>query len=450
MIAPARAAALAALHAIESGNADMPAALATTRSRLPDARDRALHLEIVAGTLRWQRALDHLIAQLSRRPLASLDASVLLILRMSLYQLLHLERVPAAAVVDDAVNLSRMAGAREASGFVNGVLRSALRRRRHLPLPERPAHAGDREAVLQYLGVSHSHPHWLVERWLERYGFENTERWVQFNNVPARITIRVNGLKTDTGSVVATLASTGIETAPTRFATHGLTVTKGNPLTGRSEGAFVVQDEASQLVSDIVGARPGETVLDLCAAPGGKTTALASDMSDTGVLVACDVRSRRMRLLRTSVEASGAHNVQLVHVDGAAPPPFRAVFNRVLVDAPCSGLGTVRRDPDIRWRRTEADLEGLAARQLRLLEGAAMVVAPGGRLFYATCSSEPEENEQVVSAFLERNERFALIDLRTEVPARLHPLLDRHGQLRTLPFAHQLEAFFAAAMVRRG
>ena len=156
-----------------------------------------------------------------------------------------------------------------------------------------------------------------------------------------------------------------------------------------------------------------------------------------------------MRLLRASVDASGAHITRLVHVDSAGAPPFRPVFDRVLVDAPCSGLGTIRRDPDIRWRRSEAELEGLAARQLRLLQGAATVVAPGGRLFYATCSSEPEENEQVVSAFLERNEEFALVDLRTEVPATFHPLLDRHGQLRTLPFAHELEAFFAAALVRR-
>jgi 16S rRNA (cytosine967-C5)-methyltransferase len=189
-------------------------------------------------------------------------------------------------------------------------------------------------------------------------------------------------------------------------------------------------------------------VLDLCASPGGKTTAMAADMNDSGIVVASDVRSRRLHLLRDTVESSGARHVHVVHVPASGDLPFRVPFARVLVDAPCSGLGTVRRDPDIRWRRAESELAGLARDQLALLVRAAAVVAAGGRLVYATCSSEPEENEQVVDRFLDEHPDFAPIDLRGESPL-LEPLLDDRGMMRTLPPVHGLEAFFAAALVRR-
>jgi len=189
-------------------------------------------------------------------------------------------------------------------------------------------------------------------------------------------------------------------------------------------------------------------VLDLCASPGGKTTAMAADMRDSGILVACDVRPRRVALLRATVHTSGAKRVQVVQVAADGPLPFSGLFDRILIDAPCSGLGTVRRDPDIRWRRAEADLQALADAQVRLLHRASELLRPGGRLVYATCSSEPEENEQVVDRFLHDHTGFAAISLRHESSV-LDPLLDDRGMLRTLPFAHGLEAFFAVALVRR-
>jgi 16S rRNA (cytosine967-C5)-methyltransferase len=213
------------------------------------------------------------------------------------------------------------------------------------------------------------------------------------------------------------------------------------------DGTFLILDEASQLVPLAVGARPGERVLDLCAAPGGKTTALAADMENRGLLVAADVRARRVALLRDTVVRTGATVTRVLHVDPDAPLPLAGVFDRVLVDAPCSGLGTLRRDPDIRWRRTVADLTAHAEAQVELLARAADAVTPGGRLVYATCSSEPEENDQVVDRFLAIRPEFRPADLAAELPARLSPLLDG-GRLRTLPFAHGLEAFFAAALTR--
>jgi 16S rRNA (cytosine967-C5)-methyltransferase len=302
---------------------------------------------------------------------------------------------------------------------------------------------------MQYLGVTHSHPEWLVRRLLERHGFEAAERWVRFDNEPPDLTIRVNRLRLTREALLASLTADGIAAVPTRWAPDGLAIRAGNPLRTPADGSFVVQDEASQIVALMLRARPGERVLDMCASPGGKTTAVIAGMQDSGCLVACDVRDRRIALLRSTVRASGAQHVRIVRIGTAGPLPFAARFDRVLVDAPCSGLGTVRRDPDIRWRRTEGDLAVLAADQRDLLARAADVVRPGGRLVYATCSSEPEENEHVVQAFLEANsEGWRLVDLRDEIAPALQPLLDAHGMLRTLPHEHGLEAFFAAELAR--
>ena len=449
MTAPARTAAYHALRAVAANREDLPTALARSRTHLDDDRDRGLAAEIVTGTLRWQRCLDHLIEHFAKRPLSTLDTDVVVILRLSVYQVLHLDRVPASAVVDDAVNLTRGAKKKSASGFVNAVLRTLLRQRNRLPLPPRPEHPADRRAALEYLGITQSHPDWLVARWFDRYGLDAADRWVRFNNDTPPLTVRANRLRVTRDRLRATLAGQGVETEPTRYAPDGLVVTEGNPLHAESnDGSFFVQDEASQLVSLAVGAQPGERVLDLCASPGGKTTAMAADMHDTGLILASDVRSRRLNLLRETVESSGARHVHVVQVPAHGALPFRVPFDRVLVDAPCSGLGTVRRDPDIRWRRAETELAGLARGQLVLLHRAADAVAPGGRLVYATCSSEPEENEQVIDRFLQDQPAFELVDLRGESPL-LDPLLDGRGMMRTLPFEHALEAFFAAALVRR-
>jgi 16S rRNA (cytosine967-C5)-methyltransferase len=450
MTAPARAAALRALLAIDARRRDLPAAIDEIRGRLADERDRALAAAIVHGTLRWQRACDHLIEHFARRSPDALDTDVRLILRLSLFQLLHLDRGPAAAVVDDAVDLTRRARKRSATGLVNAVLRSVLRQRRALPFPARPAGPVPRAEALRYLGVCGSHPDWLVARWLDRVGFDETERWLRFNNEPAPVMLAVNPLRGTPDAVQAALAANGIETARGRFAPHGLRVLTGHPLRRPLDGSVLVQDEASQMVTLAVDARPGERVLDLCAAPGNKTVALAGAMRDGGLLVACDVRQQRVALLHATLARAGARHGHVVHVDTDATLPFAAVFDRVLVDAPCSGLGTLRRDPDVKWRRQEADLAALAERQRALLARAAEVLTPGGRLVYATCSSEPEENEHVVDAFLAGRPDFAPIDLRADGPVDLAPLLDEGGRLRTHPPAHGLESFFAAAMTRRG
>jgi 16S rRNA (cytosine967-C5)-methyltransferase len=448
VIAPARVAALRVLREVARGDVQPAAVLAREHRALSDPRDRALTTEIVTGTLRWQRALDAAIAGAAARGLDALDPDVLLILRLSLYQLLHLDRVPASAVVDDAVSLARSAGQARATGFVNGVLRTLSRARGRLGLPSRPERGAPRADALAYLGVTQSHPDWLVARWLDRYGFEHADAWTAFNNATPAVTLRANRLVISRDALARELREEDdLDTVPGRYAPDALIVQGGRLPDAR--GRFTIQDEASQLVPLLLGARPGERVLDLCASPGGKATALAADMEGRGLIVACDARARRMRLLAGTVRDSRAPNVRLVQVGSRDEVPFAPVFDRVIVDAPCSGLGTVRRDPDIRWRRAEAELAGFAAYQQTLLARAARAVAPGGRLVYATCSSEPEENDAVVEAFLAAHPGFRLLHAGEIDEARLGPVTDARGMLRTLPFAHGLEAFFAAALVRR-
>jgi 16S rRNA (cytosine967-C5)-methyltransferase len=450
LIAPARVAAFDIQRAVSSGSADLPAAIASARGRLTDDRDAALAAEIATGVQRWRAALDHLIVEFAKRPLDRIDEAIVEILRLSIYQLLHLTRVPAAAVVDDAVDLAKRAGKKSAGGFVNAVLRTLSRRRGDLPLPARPAGEAPRESALDYLSITLSHPRWLAARWLDRFGFEIAETWMQFNNKAAPLTLRVNTLCITADELVKQLDREDVRVGHGRFAPDALVVEEGHPLRGDglSQGWFVVQDEASQLVAILANAQPGASVLDTCASPGGKTTAMAAMMRGEGIIVAADVRDRRVRLLRRTVSASRASNVVIVRADVLRPLPFSTPFDLVVVDAPCSGLGTLRRDPDIRWRRNESDLPALAAAQLTMLQHAGDLVAPGGRLVYSTCSSEPEENEGVVSAFLAGHPAFTRMDARLASPMLPAAVVDDRGCLRTQPHLHQLEAFFGAVFVR--
>jgi 16S rRNA (cytosine967-C5)-methyltransferase len=426
--------------------------LARARTQLPDERDRALVSEIVTGTLRWQGAFDHVIAVMSRRAIVKFDTEVLCILRSALFQLLHLDRVPAAAIVSDAVDLTRKAGKTSAAPLVNAVLRRVSRERDKLPVPPRPQprpqwlDPTDRTAALDYLSITLSHPRWLVARWLDRYGFEATEKWLLFNNRPAPLTLRVNRLRTDGAALARALSDHGVDVEQGGYAPDAWVVRRGNPLSTplADTGAFFVQDEASQLVATLVSAGPGERVLDACASPGGKTTAIAAARHDEGPIVATDVRGRRVDLLAATVRTSGARSIKVVQADAEALP-FAPAFDWVLLDAPCSGLGTIRRDPDVRWRRTEADLPRLAAAQLRMLRETSRALRPGGRLVYATCSSEPEENEDVVAAFVAQG---GFTQVAVEGVPSLRALVTPAGHLRTFPFRDGLEAFFGAVLIK--
>jgi 16S rRNA (cytosine967-C5)-methyltransferase len=427
MIAPARRAAADALAEIDAGDLDMGSAIARARVGLHDQRDRALLLEIVTGTLRMQAAIDYQLAARVKRPLARLDTALLRVLRMSAFQLIYLSRLPPSAIINDAVELTRRSGKSSAAGLTNAVLRSVSRERAALSWPTRANLSEHFSTVL-------SHPRWLVDRWLERYGEQATEAWLQFNNEPASMCLAVNRHLTTRQTLAGDLAASGVKTEPTSRAANGLRVTEGHALgtDAFADGRFIVQDEASQLIGELASPPAGARVLDLCASPGGKTLAISADAGPRGLVVAADVRPHRIRLLASTLARCRVPATSVVHVPAEGPLPFQpGAFDLVVIDAPCSGLGTIRRDPDIRWRRLPGDLARFAAAQRALLDRAADLVKPGGRLLYSTCSSEPEENEEVVASFLRDR-----ADFTTE---RTH---------QTLPFRDYLEAFFGAVIRR--
>ncbi|MCU0257306.1 MAG: hypothetical protein MUF60_11265 [Vicinamibacterales bacterium] len=430
MIAPARRTALDALRDVEEGATD-----------------------ITIGTLRWRARIDHLLAGASSRPLDALDAGALHALRLSAYQLLHLDRVPPSAIVNDGVGLARATAGAGAAGFVNAVLRRLADPARRPPLPARPGPSGRMADWVAYLAVTWSHPAWLVRRWLIALGTEATEVRLRYNQTPAQATVRAVAWRNGRDDLRAKLLEEQVETAPTRYAAGGLQVVGGNPLSTRAarEGALVVQDEGSQLVAAYADAASARCVLDVCAAPGGKTTAMAEACGAAALVVAGDVRKRRVRLLRDTVRAIGRDAIRIVAHDALRGLPYRPAFDLVVVDAPCSGLGTLRRDPDVKWRRRESELAEFAGRQRQMLVESARVVAAGGRLVYATCSSEPEENGEVARWFLGAHRDFTSASPPPAfLQAPLSELLGADGTLQTSPERHGLDVFFAAGFVRRG
>lgn len=444
-----RLAAARVLMSVERGKTTLAAETERARQPIAEARDRALFLELVAGTLRWQRELDVVLGDVARRAVDTLDAPVRAVLRLGAYQLLHLERIPAHAIVHESVDVVRAAGSPKAAGLVNAVLRAIARNHVRDRLPPRPLPATGRREQLSYLGAALSHPAWLVERWLERYGFDATERWCQFNNNPPGITLR-SARGEPRQALVDALVEAGVSAIGSPFSPTAIRLPPGSfsRLPSKLRSRFIIQDEGSQLIAHAVQPPPGSTVLDLCAAPGGKTVLMAAEMRNTGLLVAADHRKARVALLATTVARAGVR-ARIVRIDASRPLPFRSAFDRVLLDAPCSGLGTLRRDPDLKWSRQPNDLPTLAAVQRQMLDQAAAAVAAGGTLVYATCSSEPEENAQVVEAFLAKHAEFTLgRALPPDAPGS-DDLVDPRGYLITTPFQHGLDAFFAARLVRR-
>lgn len=453
MSAPARRAAHEVLRAVHAGRVDLATALDRARGKLADPRDRALAGEIALGVQRQRAALDHLVGQAASRPLPAVTPAVLDLLRAAAYQLRFLDRIPAHAAVADTVELARETGVGRAAGFVNAVLRTLADERRPLSLPAAPEgdlrEANARRRALDYLATTLSHPRWLVERWLDRHGFAAAEAWARFDNAPAPVTLRANLARNGAAELQRILDAQGVRTDAADAAPHGLVVREGDPLAtpAAAEGRFVVQGEASQLIVELAAPAEGSRVLDLCAAPGGKTAGLAGGAGPRGLVVASDFRPRRVALLRRSLVRMRPARAAVVRLDAAAPLPFARVFDRVLVDAPCSGLGALRGDPDVRWRRAPDDLPRFAAKQFAMLRRAAETVRPGGRLIYATCSSEPEENDEVVDRFLEAHPEYELT--APDAGPAVERVVDRRGCLRTLPFRHGVEAFFGALLVRR-
>ena len=440
-VSPARVEALGILCRVEEDQAfaDLALEAALERAKLP-ARDRALTTELVYGTLRWRRRLDWILAPHSSRRIDRLDPWVRNLLRLTAYQLHFLGRVPHWAAVNDAVNLAKHHGHGEAAAFINAVLRSLTRSGGELPpLPDDPV-----EAAATRLAF----PSWLATRWARRFGLDEAERLMLALDERAPVTVRVNVLRGSREALAQRLLEEEeVTCTPTPFAPEGLVLESRGPafrFQTFKEGWFTLQDEASVLVGHLLAPRPGEAVADVCAAPGTKTTHLAALMQNAGKVVALDPHAPRLKLV---AHAAARLGIDIVQCHGGSvetlAPAFRGRFDRVLVDAPCSNLGVLRRNPDVKWRRSEADLPRLAERQRTILEAGASMCRPGGTLVYATCSLEPEENEGVVLPFLEAHPEWQL-DPPTSFPIPLDP----PGVLRCLPHRHGTDGFTAFRLRR--
>lgn len=425
----ARRLAFDVLFEVECRSAFADAALgrALARGVLDRPEERRLATQLVYGVLAERLRLDHTIAAYARR--AKLDPRVAIALRLGIYQLAFLQRVPAYAAVDTTVALVR-SFAPHASGFANALVRRVARE----GLASLPAEEPERTAV----GLSH--PTWLVEMWREEMGHEEAAALMASNNRPMPNVLRALA---DHAQAIEKLRELGLEAEPTTYAPAGIRASA--PV--RIPKLALPQGEASQLVVLMTGAQPGERVLDACAAPGGKTAYLAALVGERGRIIAVDPAANAPRRIRATCTAADVRNVEIVQ---AAIENARdlGIFDLVLVDAPCSGLGTLREHPEIRWRRTRADIEALAARQRAILEHASACVRVGGRLVYATCTISRAENDAVVDAFLATHANFEE-DAPANSHAALRCLLDDRGRLRTWPHRHDLAGFFAARLVRR-
>lgn len=400
-------------------------------------RDAALATELVYGTLRWQRYLDWILAPHSRRALASLDTRVLVLLRMTAYQLVFLERIPPFAAVSDAVSLAKGRDKQGVPAFVNAVLRSFTRRGVREREPRAP---GD---PVEALAVRLSFPTWLAARWVERYGMDEATALMRAMNERPPITVRANTLRLTREALAERLTREDqLSVTPTRYAPEGLRVEHGGaPSAWRAfaDGAFAVQDEASMLVARLLDARPGDIVADACAAPGTKTTHLAQLMENQGRILALDREPARLARVPEAAARLGVSIVETRHGPiEALAGALASACDGVLVDAPCSNLGVLRRNPEVKWRREARDVAASAARQREILTAAAGMVKPGGRLLYATCSTEPEENEAVAAAF-----RDARPDFVIDPPAEFPLPLDDDGVLRCRPHRHGTDGFTA-------
>ena len=413
-------------------------------------RDRSLFNGLVYGVLRRRLHLDAVVCAHADRPLNKIAPPVLNILRIGLYQILYMDRIPPSAAVNTSVNLARTGKAAQAAGFVNALLRNVLRHPDRFCLPDA------KDSPADHLAVAKSFPQWLTRRWVQRMGAAETGRLCDAMNTIPPITLRCNGLKNHLPALVDTLGgeAQGVEIlASVPGAVNLMRPRCPIPeMKAFEDGRFAVQDGAAQLISLLLAPRPGEAVLDACAGLGGKATHLAQLMNNQGSLMAMDNVSAKLIRLEKEARRLGASMIRTRHQDLNRPLPADALprFDRILVDAPCSGLGVLRRNPDAKWSTRETDITRLAGRQARFLGHIAPLVKRNGVMVYAVCSMEPEENAGVIETFLKKHANFVMDGPRSIEARAVLPFLDRHGFFRTLPHIHHMDGFFATRLRRTG
>lgn len=441
-LSPARLWAWRVLQRVERDGAYLDRVLEAVlrRSGLAPA-DRALLTELVHGVVRWKKRLDFIIQAFARHALQRYPLPLLTALRLGVYQLLFLERIPAYAAVDQTVELVKPLG-KGAAGLVNAILRALLRSRQRLPEP--PA-----EDVVSFLATVHSYPEWLVRRWVERFGVEEAAQLLEAQNRRPVISLRVNPQRMTADGLVAWLHERGVAAERSAYSDVCVLVERlSHELLQEilQQGWASVQDVSAVLVVELAAVQPGMEVVDLCGAPGGKACALAERLGGQGRITVVDIHAHRLRLVEREAQRLGVRGVMELVVADARQFQHREV-DLVLLDAPCSGLGTLAKKPDIKWRRRQEDIPALAQLQRSLLQNAARLVRPGGVLLYSTCTTEPEENEQVVEEFLRCHPEFSLEAAQRWLPEAVC----RDGFLQTLPHRHHgCDGAFAARLRRVG
>ena len=433
-VAPSRACAYAVVRRVFEQGAWADRALHGEAQRLAlDARDLGLATQLSFGTVQRVSTLDHVIERLARRPPAKLDAPVLAALRLGVFQLTFLDRIPAHAAVGESVELAK-ADAPKGAGLVNAVLRRAVKEARPIvaALPE----SSPKEAALKY-----SHPVWIARLWWQTYGPVAANALMAANNEPAEASLRANTLRTTAEALAERLPGHTVPELPEALVLDEPFDTFASP--EWEQGLVMPQSRAAMIVARALAPEAGERVLDLCAAPGGKTTHLAALMADEGEIVAVEQHPGRAEALRRTARRMGASIVEVRTADAALPQPGE--FDRVLVDPPCSDLGTLASRPDARWRKAGRP-EALARLQLDILAAGARALRRGGTLVYSTCTISPIENERVVAAFLAAHEDFSVSDLGADVPIWKHPTMPQH--LQTLPHRDHTDGFFVARLRR--
>ncbi|OPX34925.1 MAG: 16S rRNA (cytosine(967)-C(5))-methyltransferase [Desulfobacteraceae bacterium 4484_190.2] len=412
-------------------------------------RDRAFTVHLLQGVLRWQLRLDWIIQQNIRFPFRKIEPPVLNILRLALYQIFFMDRVPESAAVNEAVKQAKSIKSNHVVSFVNGILRSICREEGQITFPDR-----DKDPV-RYLSVFYSYPTWLVDKWIRETGIDSTERILSAGNRITGLVIRANMLKVDRPSLIKRLKVEGVECKPTLYSPDGIAVEglKG-PVDGLDtfkEGLFQVQSEPAQICARLLLPKPGERILDICAGLGGKSTHMAELMGDKGEIVALDMNYKRLLRLVQSSYRLGMSCIQPMVADAVKhtfPMAGRRYFDRILVDGPCSALGTISRHPDAKWIRGEADIRRLSVLQRKILNNAVPLLREEGKLLYVTCTISREENEDVVRDFLGENRRMVLEDMRKSVPDWGLDLIDDHGFFKTLPHDNGMDGFFGALFVK--
>lgn len=412
-------------------------------------REQSLLRALVFGVLRWRGRLDYIISHFSKTRFDKIDPVVLNVLRLALFQIIYLDRIPESAAVNTAVELAKATGAPWVVGYVNALLRKAAREYRSVSWPD------VEQTPIKGLAVEKSFPEWIIRRWLHRYGPANTANLCDSVNSIAPITVRTNTLRISPERLLEKLAAEAGQVQKTPYAPDGIMIV--DPASSIPEfeafksGCFQVQDEAAQLVSLLLDPRPDQTVLDACAGLGGKTGHIAQLMKNSGKVVALDVNAKKLQRLESEMQRLGItivsshrHNIE----EGISRGQFTG-FDRVLLDAPCSGLGVMRRNPDIKWCTSKRNLVKFETRQIRLLENISHLVKPSGILVYAVCSPEPEENEMVIEGFLKKHPEFDINKGFGQLPDKLCTMADSPGVFKTYPLLSQMDGFFAIRLQKK-